>query len=65
MYSTHAVITTSVNFWWHNYLHNVPAACPRLDHLVWILNNRVTPAYLAEKIIFIKYYFGSIVLVLH
>ena len=38
------------NFWRqlkHNYLHNV--AHPRLDHLVWILINRVTPAYLARS----------------
>ena len=38
------------NFWHqlkHNYLHNV--ARPRLDHLVWILINRVTPAYLARS----------------
>ena len=38
------------NFWRqlkHNYLHNV--ARPRLDHLVWILINRVTPAYLARS----------------
>ena len=38
------------NFWRqlkHNYLHNV--ARPRLDHLVWILINRVTPAYVARS----------------
>ncbi|PPQ88021.1 hypothetical protein CVT25_000969 [Psilocybe cyanescens] len=38
------------NFWRqlkHNYLHNI--AQPRLDHLVWILINRVTPAYLARS----------------
>ena len=38
------------NFWRqlkHNYLHNV--ARPRLDHLVWILINRVTPAYIARS----------------
>lgn len=37
------------NFWRqlkHNYLHNV--ARPRLDHLVWILIYKVTPAYYAQ-----------------
>lgn len=37
------------NFWRqlkHNYLHHV--ARPRLDHLVWILINKVTPEYFAR-----------------
>jgi MULE transposase domain len=37
------------NFWRqlkHDYLHHV--ARPRLDHLVWILINKVTPAYIAR-----------------
>ena len=37
------------NFWQqlkHTYLHNV--ACPRLDHLVWVLIYKVTPTYYAR-----------------
>ncbi|KAG6825491.1 hypothetical protein H0H92_003572 [Tricholoma furcatifolium] len=37
------------NFWRqlkHEYLHNHPH--PRLDHLVWVLISKVTPAYIAR-----------------
>ncbi|KAF9554479.1 hypothetical protein CPC08DRAFT_644287, partial [Agrocybe pediades] len=37
------------NFWLqlkHNHLHHVPR--PRLDHLVWVLIYKVTPAYIAR-----------------